>query len=140
MIRLDIKANGFHPDRTRAWPNLDFETTVDLNFDTTDALHKLRQAFNLLRKEGLSVHMRYVCCSSCGLPEAPFFCSLIYVLREDELAFKSVGVLPVYFRCANGSDRRGTRALGDQVRIALEMSGLKVEWSGNPDQAILVMA
>ena len=120
------------------------EDFMDTIFDTRDALRKLRQAFNLLRGEGLSVHMRYVCCMSCcmscGAPEAPFFSSLVYILREDELAFKSVGVIPVYFRCANRGDRRGTRALGDQVRIALEISGLRVDWSGDPDHAVIVLA
>lgn len=113
---------------------------MDTHYDTREALRKIRKAFNLLRREGLSVHMRYVCCVSCGLPEAPFFCSLVYVLREDELAFKSVGILPVYFRCAHHGDRRGTRALGDQVRIALELAGLRVDWSGDPEHAVMVMA
>ena len=69
----------------------------------------------------------------------PFFGSLVYDLREDEMDFKSAGVLPVWV-LGQEEDRAGVRALGDQVRIALEMSGLTVEWSGDSDHAILVMA
>lgn len=113
---------------------------MDTLFDTREALRQVRRAFNMLRREGVSVHMRYVCCMACGVPETPFSCSIVYVLREDELGFKATGVLPVYFRSSNHGDRSGARALGDQVRIALEVTGLRVEWSGDPDHAILVMA
>ena len=112
---------------------------MDTLFDTRDALRKIRKAFTMLRQEGIQAHMRYVCCMQCGQPEPPFFGSLVYVLRGDEMDFKSAGVLPVWVR-GQDEDRAGARALGDQVRIALEVSGLTVEWSGDPDHAILVMA
>lgn len=109
-------------------------------FDTRDSLRKIRKAFNMLRQEGLQAQMRYVCCMQCGSPEAPFFFgSFVFVLREDEMEFKTTGVLPVWFRSPD-EDAAGARALGDQVRIALELSGLTVEWSGDPEHAILVIA
>jgi len=109
-------------------------------YDSRDALRKIRKAFNMLRQEGIQTQMRYVCCMSCGAPEAPVFSPLVYILREDELEFRAIGVVPVYFRNPERSDLLGARALGDQVRIALEISGLTVEWSGNPDHAVMVMA
>lgn len=113
---------------------------MDTLYDTRDALRKIRKAFNMLRQEGVQAQMRYVCCMQCGAPEVPFFSPLVYILREDELEFRAIGVVPVYFRNPDSSDLPGTHALGDQVRIALEMSGLRVEWSGNPDHAVMVMA
>ena len=109
-------------------------------YNTRDALRKIRKAFNLLRLEGVQTEFGYVCCMSCGKPEAPLFSPLVYVLREDEMDFGATGVVPVYFLNPDNNDRRGTRALGDQVRIALEMSGLQVDWSEDPTRAVMVLA
>ena len=53
--------------------------------------------------------------------------------------FRESGILFIRFLSSDG-DRAGARALGDQVRIMLEIHGLEVEWPGSPDQAIMVMA
>lgn len=109
-------------------------------FNTSPAVRKLRKAFRMLRREGIQAQMEYVCCMSCGAPDAPFFCPLVYVLKEDEQVFGTTGVLPVHFRNPDNGDHRGTRALGDQVRIALEMSGLRVDWSGDPAHPVMILA
>lgn len=113
---------------------------MDTLYNTRDALRKIRKAFNMLRREGLQAEMRYVCCMSCGAPEGLLFSPLVYILRDDEMEFRATGVIPVHFQNSDSSDRRGSRALGDQVRIALEVSGLRVDWSGEPTHAVMVMA
>jgi len=112
---------------------------MDTLFDTRIALRKIRKAFSLLRHEGITAHMSYVVCMQCGKPEVPFFGSLVYVLSEDEIEFKKIGVLPVWF-CSPDEDPAGARALGHQIRIALEMSGLMVDWSGDISHPVMVMA
>lgn len=109
-------------------------------YNTREALRNIRKAFKLLRREGVQTELGYVCCMSCGASEGLLFSPLVYTLREDETEFGANGVLPVYFRNPDSSDLGGTRALGDQVRIALEVSGLRVDWSGDPAHAVMVMA
>jgi len=112
---------------------------MELLFNTTDALRKVRKAFNMLRQEGVAAHMRFACCSTCGTPATFIPRPLVYVLREDELAFKENGILPIRF-VDSDDDPTGTRALGDQVRIILVMNGLEVEWNGDSSRPIMVMA
>ena len=67
------------------------------------------------------------------------FASLVYCHRQDVKAYRENGVLFIRFINADG-DEEGTHALGDQVRILLEINGLVVEWDGRPDKAIMVLA
>ena len=108
-------------------------------FDTSDALRKIRKAFNAMRKEGISAHMNYMCCNRCARAAAPMFASLVYYHPKDAKAFREDGVLYIRFISSDG-DEEATCALGDQVRILLEINGLEVEWDGSPDKAIMVLA
>ena len=112
---------------------------MEFLFNTTEALCKLRKAFNDLRREGVSAHMRCACCKTCGAPMPVVPKPFVYVTREDELAFQSAGILPIHYIDTDGSDT-GCMALGQQVRIILEIQGLTVEWEENPWTPIIVMA
>jgi predicted Zn-ribbon and HTH transcriptional regulator len=41
---------------------------MDTLYDTSEAIRKVRKAFTMLRREGLQVQMRFVCCEQCGSP------------------------------------------------------------------------
>jgi len=108
-------------------------------FDTATTFKKVRSAFQALRREGVNARMNFGCCQECALTLAPFFTSTVYFHQEDGRNFPGSGVLFIRFLSGDG-DRNSTRALGDQVRIILKLQGLEVEWSGRPDQPVMVMA
>jgi hypothetical protein len=108
-------------------------------FDIACTLKKIRSSFQALRKEGINARMNFGCCQECAMTSAPFLTSTVYFHQEDGKNFNSTGVLFIRFLSGDG-DRNSTRALGDQVRCILELHGLEVEWSGRPDQPVMVMA
>jgi len=108
-------------------------------YNTDEALRKIRTAFKVLRQEGVQAQTRYVCCEQCGRPVASYFIPHVYILREDEMEFRVTGVLPVHYRSPD-PDPASQRALGDQVHILLKLNGLEVEWNGDPNHVVMVMA
>ncbi len=109
---------------------------MEILFDTATALCRLRKAFQMLRSEGISAHMRL---PDRTVPMVMAPKPLVFVTLEDELAFARTGTLPVQFVDTFGDDA-GCRALGDMARIILEMHGLTVEWGGNFEKPLMVLA
>ena len=99
---------------------------------------KLRKAFQALRDEGVLARMDF--CQNSSFFDSPppsDKCLVFYGARDLEF-YKETGILVVHFSTPDG-DLASTRALGEQVRILLEWSGLEVEWDGDPNQALAVL-
>ncbi len=109
---------------------------------TGEAKEKIKQAFRILRKEGLLCRMNFSCCGSCGSAE----------LAEKMGKSNKVGYV-FYNRQAEGHywDGRGiflafagkdtgeeTQEVGRKVVAALEKVGANVEWNEDPNRCILV--
>lgn len=117
-------------------PRPPLETTVEIQFDTKNALCRVRKAFNDLRREGVSCHLRF---TEQTVPSVLAPRPLVFITLKDELAFPSTGSLPVQYVDSDG-DLAGCKGLGQMVQILLVQNGLDVEWNLDPEQPIMVLA
>lgn len=112
--------------------------------DAADAVRpKVARAFKVLRKGNLICRMGFSCCMGCACAElepmvkARKARGAVYFHKQDDAGFRKGEDLYVRYSVAN-DDAEDWKALGTEVKAALEAEGLVVEWNGDVNTAICV--
>jgi hypothetical protein len=115
--------------------------------DRTDC-DRLDEAFAELEAQGIVARQNFTCCSTCGHYEIgdeiaaarkkrrPVAGYAFFHMQDTARAVEGGGVYIRYDTLANGSDKKNE--VGRKIVAAVERAGLKAEWDGSPDTAVLV--
>lgn len=103
---------------------------------------RLSRAFGVLEAAGITARENFACCRSCGQAEigeagSPGARGFVYFHQQCTDAAVAGHGLSLLYGGFDGSAQT-TAAIGREVVAALEGVGLRVEWSGDPRQAIKV--
>ena len=130
----------------------------NFNYDNpySEGRKKLKEAFSLLRKQGIIARQNFSCCGSCGSYEisvmgeergkkkGKYPAGYVFYHRQDTETLNRNGV--VYLRYGtyenkNGKLRKGsypTLNVGYTIVEAMKEVGLETEWDGDTGHCILV--
>lgn len=103
----------------------------------------VNRAFRELRKQGLVCRMAFSCCGGCASSELyPVVKKrkargAVYFHRQSDASFRKGKDLYIAYGSLKGVDK-ATKAIGDQLVLALRDEGLVVEWDGDPGQCVVV--
>ncbi|MCP9957868.1 DUF6891 domain-containing protein [Streptomyces sudanensis] len=103
---------------------------------------RITRAFTALRESGITAHENFTCCSTCGDAEIgdagePGARGYVYFHTQCTDAAAAGHGLTLFY--GGFDDSRETAAtVGREVVAALEAVGLRTEWDGDPDWAIVV--
>jgi hypothetical protein len=114
--------------------------------DRTDC-DRLDEAFAELEVQGIVARQNFTCCSTCGHYEIgaevvaarkrrPVTGYAFYHMQDTERAVEGGGVYVKYD--ALSDDRARKAEVGRRIVAAVEQAGLRAEWDGDPDTAVLV--
>ncbi len=113
--------------------------------DAADAVRpKVNRAFRALRKGNLICRMSFSCCMGCACAEldpmvkARKARGAVYFHKQDDSSFRKGHDLYIRYASAGKDDLKGWKAIGDEVKAALEAEGLVVEWDSDVNMAICV--
>lgn len=105
----------------------------------------LNKAFAALRKQGFIAKQNFWCCGSCGGSDAHRIAiednakGYVFYHKQDRDGAKETGSLFIRFGSANATDSiQADKDVGTELVAALKEAGLDVEWSGDPQTAVLI--
>lgn len=121
-------------------------------------MDKLNEAFKILRKSGFIAKQNFQCCNSCaGYAIASHvndkitkkqeykrkIRGAVFYNRQDTARMKKYGKLYINYgpigTTGHGVVGETYEAIGSAITTVLTACNLKWEWSGNPDERILVI-
>lgn len=106
----------------------------------------IKQAFTTLRKNGFIARMNFMCCSNCagyslaGMAEKKGVEKLVFWHHQDEDHFQRSGRLALRYGKPNDGDDEITKKIGQEIVDVLKSVGVEVEWAGDPNEVIYVLA
>ncbi|MBX9623093.1 MAG: hypothetical protein K2X82_04690 [Gemmataceae bacterium] len=108
---------------------------------------RLDRAFEALEEQGVVARQHFSCCSNCGEAEIGGEIAAaeddgrevvgyaFYHQQDTQRAAEGGGI---YVKYGPNTDGPETAAIGRMIVAAVEAAGLKAEWDGSPNNAVLV--
>lgn len=124
------------------------------------AREKVALVFKQLRKEGFIARMNFSCCGSCagyeigqefddavknGLPKEKWPRGGVFWNKQSDASFWEDGELYIAYGAITAEASKASTPLtdkqvGDRLKQLLDEQGLAVDWDGDPDKKIKVLA